>query len=259
MNRLRSLGAALVVAAVGASMADAGVLPFGKDWVKDQRLPLPYGAGLTFYAQNQGYELDRLTLSLPGLAIDPNQVGIDNRIREINVQLDAWLLPFLNVFGIAGKIDGTTRVDLSRVAASPIPLGLLDIDYDGDVYGVGATLVGGNERYFGSLTGIWTTENLSGDFNSDAEALVLSPRVGIHDDRTSAWIGATYQDAQETHKGTISLPVVGSVGFDVELKDRDPWNLQVGIATAFTEHWQVHAEGGFAKRLTAEFGATYRF
>jgi hypothetical protein len=175
------------------------------------------------------------------------------------VQLDAWLFPFLNVFGIAGKIDGLTRVDLSRVSASPIPLGLLDIDYDGDVYGVGVTLVGGNDRYFGSLTGIWTTENLSGDFESDAEALVVSPRIGIHDERTSAWVGATFQDAKEVHQGRIVLPVVGSVGFDVHLKERDPWNVQVGMATSLGEHWQVHAEGGFAKRLTAELGATYRF
>ena len=259
MSGLRR-GCALLAMTVGvAAAAQGGALPFGKDWAKDARLPLPYGAGLTFYSQTQGYELDRLSVSLPGLAIDPDQVGIDNRVHEINVQLDAWLFPFLNVFGIAGEIDGLTRVDLSNVEASPIPLGLLDIDYTGEVYGVGVTLVGGNDRFFGSLTGIWTTENLSGDFQSDAEALIVTPRVGIHDERTSAWIGATYQDASETHQGTINLPVVGGVGFDVELKDSDPWNIQLGMETAISEHWHVHAEGGFAKRLTAELGATYRF
>jgi hypothetical protein len=259
MKRLRSVCAALAAVCAGASLAQAGGLPWGREWAGDARLPLPYGAGLTFYAQNQGYELDRLSLSLPGLAVGADEVGIDNRIRELNVQLDAWLLPFLNVFGIAGKIDGLTRVDLSRVEASPIPLGLLDIDYDGDVYGVGTTVVAGNQRYFASLTGIWTTERLSGDFSSDAEALVVSPRFGIHDERTSAWVGATFQDAKEAHQGRITLPVIGSVGFDVHLKERDPWNVQVGMATALSEHWHLHAEGGFAKRLSAELGATYRF
>src|SRR5262245_11457951 len=131
MIGFRRVWAAVVMTCAGAAVAQGGVLPFGKDWAKGATLPLPYGAGLTFYAQTQDYELDELHLSVPGLAIDPGQVGIDNRIREVNVQLDAWLYPFMNVFGIAGEIDGLTRVDLSKVESSPLPLGLLDIDYTG--------------------------------------------------------------------------------------------------------------------------------
>jgi hypothetical protein len=193
------------------------------------------------------------------VTIDPEAIAIDNGIQEANVQLDAWLFPFLDLFGIAGKIDGRTNVDFTRVAGLPVPLGRLRIDYDGEVYGLGVTLAAGGPRWFGSLTTIWTTESLAGDFESDAEALVVSPRLGLRDERGAFWIGATYQDAQETHRGTIVLPFLGPVGFDVELESHDPWNFQIGAAAALSEHWGLHAEGGLGKRQTAEFGATFRF
>lgn len=250
---------ALVAAAGPLAAADGPALPFGKSLAGGQELPLPFGIGLTVYGQHQEYQLAKLAFDLPGVTIDPGAIAIDNGIQEVNVQLDAWLFPFLNLFGIAGKIDGRTNVDFSRVAGLPVPLGRLRIDYDGEVYGLGATLAAGGANWFGSLTTIWTTENLSGDFDSDAEALVISPRVGLRDERGAVWIVATYQDAQETHKGTIALPFLGPVGFDVELEEHDPWSFGVGAAAALSEHWSLHLEGGLAQRRTAEFGATYRF
>ena len=41
--------------------------------------------------------------------------------------MDVWLLPFLNVFGLVGTIDGSTEVDFSDVPL-PFPLGKLAID-----------------------------------------------------------------------------------------------------------------------------------
>lgn len=264
MRSIRQAVRVVVVSALAATAgplaaADGPGLPFGKSLAGGQELPLPFGVGLTVYSQNQDYRLARLGFDLADVTIDSGAIAIDNGIQEVNVQLDAWLLPFLNVFAIAGKIDGRTNVDFTRVAGLPVPLGRLRIDYDGEVYGLGTTLAAGKGNVFGMLTAIWTTENLTGDFDSEAEALVVSPRVGLRDERGAVWIGATYQDVQETHRGTITLPFLGPIGFDVELEEEDPWNFHVGAATALSKHWTLHAEGGLAQRATAEFGATYRF
>lgn len=250
---------ALVAVASPLAAADGPALPFGKSLAGGQELPLPFGIGLTVYGQQQEYKLAKLAFDLPGVSIDPDALAIDNSIEDLNVQLDVWLFPFLNLFGIIGQVDGRTTVDFSDVQGLPIPLGRLRIDYDGELYGAGITLAGGGDNWFGSLTGIWTTEDLSGEFESDAEALIVSPRIGLRNARGAFWIGATYQDAQETHKGTIALPFLGPVGFDVELEDEHPWNFHVGAATALSAHWGLHVEGGLAQRRTAEFGATYRF
>ena len=260
MARYRTGILVLVALAAGApALAGESVLPFGKSLAGGEELPLPFGVGLTVYGQSQDYGLKKLVFSLPGISVDPGAIQIDNSIQEVNVQLDVWLFPFLNLFGIAGSIDGITNVDFSEVPGLPVPLGRLRIDYDGEVYGFGANLVGGGDGWFSSLTTIWTSESLSGDFNSNVEAWVVTPRLGLRDDRGAVWIGATYQDVQETHQGRIELPFLGPVDFDVELEARDAWNLQIGAATAISKRWHLHLEGGFAERLSAEFGATARF
>jgi len=257
------LGSGLMVAALllaGApAFAGDSVLPFGKSLAGGEELPLPFGVGLTVYGQTQDYGLKKLAFDFPGLSVDPGVIGVDNSIQEMNIQLDVWIFPFLNLFGILGSVDGITNVDLSGVQGLPFSLGRLRIDYDGEVYGVGANLVAGGQGWFASLTTIWTQENLSGDFESDVQAWIITPRLGLRDDRGAVWIGATYQDVEETHQGTIVLPFVGPVAFDVELEAKDAWNIQIGAATEISKHWHLHVEGGFAQRLSAEFGATARF
>ena len=59
------------------------------------------------------------------------------------------------------------------------PLGF-DIDYDGLVYGGGATLVGAIDRLFGSITTVYTETDLDvGD--SAIDTIVIKPKGGIAD------------------------------------------------------------------------------
>lgn len=246
LSRLAA-GVLVLVACVSASAA----------WAAPQ-LPPPFGIGLTVYGQSQEYSIESLSFSVPGLVVDPDALEIDNQIQEINVKLDYWVLPYLNVFGIIGQLDGKTRVDLTG-AALPIPLTHLTIDYDGEVYGGGVTVAVGGEKWFGSLTGIYTDTSLSGDFESSVTALVVSPKIGLHGDRGAVWVGAMYQDAQEEHAGRITLPFVGATDFAVELASKDEINLVVGMAAGLTDHWHLELEGGTVGRLSGSVGLTYRF
>jgi hypothetical protein len=260
MVRGRQVAIAVLAAwLIGAAGARAEGPVWGSKWASGQTLPLRWGASLTVYGQRQPYSIDRLSVGIPGFdQIPTDRLGIDNRIREFDAQLDVWLFPFLNVFALGGKIDGRTVVDFSAIDVG-FPLGNVTIAYDGEVWGGGATLVAGTERAFASLTGVWTRTNLSGDFDSTADAFVVTPRFGLHDDRGSAWVGAMYQQADEKHHGTVVLPFLGGVPFSVALKQKDDWNGMVGMSTALDGHWQMQIEGGFGNRRSATATVTYRF
>lgn len=263
MRRVTVIAMALGVGiggTIGAGAARAGEGPlFGAQWAQGTTLPLPWGAGLTVYEQRQPYRIDRLSVGIPGFDSLPiDRLDVTNRLREVNLQLDVWLLPFLNVMLIGGEVDGRTVVDFSDLTL-PFPLDRVSINYDGEVYGGGVTLAAGTELLFGSVNVVWTRTSLSGDFDSEADALVAAPRVGLHDDRGAIWIGAMYQQTDEHHAGTIALPFVGPVPFAVELSQESDWNGLVGAHAALDEHWNLELEGGFGDRRTASATVTYRF
>ncbi len=261
MKLVHKLVLALIVvpALAGSPAAHAGGPPFAASLAEGRKLPLPYGIGITLYDQLQDYRLDSLRLGIPGFDNVPlDRLAIDNRITDYNVQADVWLFPFLNVFGLVGTIDGSTEVDFGAVPL-PFPLGKLAISYDGTVYGGGATLAAGGDRWFTSLTGVATKSDLSGDFDSSANSLVVMPRLGVHNDHGAIWVGAMYLDTEEKHSGTIALPFLGPVPFSVDLKQKDSWNALVGLHTTIAEHWTIEVEGGFGARSSASVTAGWRF
>jgi hypothetical protein len=80
-------------------------LPFLAQKVIDKGydLPLPYGIGLTYAKVDQDQLIDNL------------RVGINNissKNDTLQLKLDAWLFPFMNVFALFGKIDGSAPVDI---------------------------------------------------------------------------------------------------------------------------------------------------
>ncbi|MEO8197162.1 MAG: hypothetical protein ABI689_10605 [Thermoanaerobaculia bacterium] len=250
---------AILTAVAGAPAAQAGGPPFAASLAEGKKLPLPYGIGITLYDQVQDYRLDSLSLGIPGFANLPlDRFEISNRITDYNVQMDVWLFPFLNVFGLVGSIDGSTEVDFSNVPL-PFPLGRLAITYDGTVYGGGMTLAAGGDVWFTSLTGVVTKSDLSGDFDSSAKSLVVMPRLGLHNQYGALWVGAMYLDSEEKHSGTIVLPYVGPVPFAVDLKQKDRWNGLVGLRTDLAEHWTLDVEGGFGNRSSASATVGWRF
>ncbi len=272
VRRAAGAAIALVVSlALFPAATAASSLPLMAAKVDPSQLPEPFGISVTVYGQDQRYALDSLTVDIPGVTFgDVRGLKIDNHIAEQDAQFDVYVLPFLNLFGFIGNLRGETAVDLSSIA---VPAGLgapagfkfndLHIDYHGTVYGAGATLAGGNDRYFGSLTAIYTREDLKGDFDSSAKAVVVSPKLGVHTKGGSFWIGAMYQKAQEDHKGTfgldVGLPQPIPVGFEVKLKQRDDWNGLVGMQARVAKQLDLAIEGGFGDRRSASVALTYRF
>jgi opacity protein-like surface antigen len=253
----------LVLALAGASAAQAdSVFPLGKDWAQGHELPRPYGFGLDLFSAHQEYEVKSLQFVFPGAPTIPsNLVGVKNRFDEQDLKFDVWVLPFLNVFGIYGRIDATTDVDLSRVTVPglPVSFGQFPVKYRGQAYGGGATLAYGNEHWFTSLTGTRVNTNLSGDFDSSVRSSTWQPRIGLIHDEYAFWLGGLYIKTEERHRGTIALPFVGPVPFDVELGERNHWNPTLGARHTFDRNVDISLELGGGGRNTMLVSGTWRF
>jgi hypothetical protein len=185
--------------------------------------------------------------------------------RELNwsLRLDAWLFPFLNIYGLIGY----TREDAyAGVAVTPLnqlrrllgkkPRDLVDLHMDltGATYGAGFTLVGGYKNFFATYDSNYTISALRGDLpfdntlSPDVKALLNSIRVGwrsrIAGCNVASWLGGTYWDTTNTIKGTPRVPVIGKVKFRVREKTSDPWSAHVGTNVEMSESFQLVLDVG---------------
>ena len=214
------------------------LLPLGRSWAGDQELPLPFGLGVTYYWQQQDYTLARLTANVgntPLNFVHPDGIDVANRTAEEHVKCDAWLLPFLNVFGMIGAVEARTEVRFGGPIASAMGTNSLSLDYSGTVFGGGATLAAGVRRLFGVVTATYTATSLK-QTDASVNAWVVTPRVGVSfpefcGARTlSMYAGAMYQKTDERHSGTMVVPGIGSVEYDVDLQEKDEWNYLAGVS-----------------------------
>jgi hypothetical protein len=270
-----------VVSALPAAAEDnARRLPFWAGLAGDRELPRPWGVSALGYWQDHGYDLEELSATsaldprigqVAGM-VDPARIDVENEVVQAGIKVDAWVLPFLDVSVLAGYIDGRTEVDfggLQRAAGAGMAMDPmaqqvlmtldegLDFDYAGFLYGAGVTLGWSVGPVFAAVNGIATWAELDDD--ASARAVIARPILGVRFDRLALWTGAMYQDAQERHKGTISVPGLGAVSYDVRLEEKEPWNWLLGTSYAFSDEWQLALEGGIGERTQVEAALTRRF
>ena len=274
--KFRVLAITAVLALPFTAQADA---LFGNDMAGDRKLPRTWGIGIDYFEMSQPYQIDSLSLfdgpvDLGALLVpDPSVLPIDNEVRHHDVKIDVWVLPFLNVFGIYGQIDGDTRINLG-VLGLPLPpeTNSLAISYDGDVFGGGVTLAFGGDSWFGSVTATVTDTSLGGDIKSSVSATTIQPRLGLRfGDHTEIWVGGYILDAEEKHSGTIDLdlgllgsmlppPIDGQdVAFEVDLSQSEDFNPSIGMHMMMSDAWEATVEVGAGDRRTVLANITYRF
>lgn len=230
----------------------ANIFPLGRSMAGERELPLTFGIGLTFYNQVQDYDIEHLEVDLP--LFTPEIVAsadVSNTIDELNLTFDLWVLPFLNVFALVGTIDGMTLVDLETMPG-------FSVDYSGNVYGGGFTLAAGGEHLYGSLSTTYTSTDLN-RANSKVEAWYVVPRLGYRLKGGSFWVGATYQNADETHAGFLELPFYGPVNYDVSLHESNSINGMFGVNAQLGKHWDLLMEAGLGDRTHVLATLTRRF
>ena len=237
---------------------------FMEDMLGEREFFHPWGIGIDVFTMEQDYGIQSLEFQLPGISeIDHEAVDVTNELSHVDLKLDAWVTPFLNVFALLGHLNADTRVDLGGVVVPGLPfsLGVLPVNYSGMVYGGGFNLFYGGEKWFASLNNTWTDADLSGDFNSSVSSFTTQPRVGLIHGNWTWYLGAMYLDTEESHKGVIDLGLPGLEGvpFSVELDTMDKWNYAVGVGYVFGPEAHLSFEVGLGEREHTLFNFTFRF
>jgi hypothetical protein len=248
-------------------------------------LPLPFGAGVNLVYMEQGIDIRDLKIGFGNANQEVNRVSFSNasvKDKAVTARLDLWLLPFANIYGIIGYVDGEAEldvdlpgitIDVPGIGSIPIldPNTLyLDIDYSGETYGGGITLAGGYKNFFGSVDANYTYTDVD-VVDGDIKTLTISPRLGVLVDPAmisgtlAFWVGAMYMDYKQTVTDTVNLkeidPALPAVhlDFEIDIKNEERWNFLLGGQWEITKRWQMMAEGGIGNRRQIIFGTVYRF
>jgi len=182
-------------------------LPFLAQKVIDQGydLPLPYGMGFTYANVDQEQLLTELQVGINGSEVIPFEFVSFDKARSLSnsysLKADAWILPFMNVFVMLGKLDGRAPIDIvldgsgildhldiSCTGIPPNPLcGLLEdqefalphfsTDFEGTTYGIGTTLAAGWKGWFVAVPMNITYADMTGS-QTDGFSYTITPRFG---------------------------------------------------------------------------------
>lgn len=282
--------------------ASHSVLPFLGDEARKRGydLPEPFGVNINYMNIRQNINVDSINfngLSLGGHSLDNAfKIKVGNT-RESSktetLKLDAWLLPFMNIYGLVGYTDGHSISQIgvgvkgARKYNYPANLQNLDfkLDFKGTTYGIGTTLVGGVGNWFTAVDANYTQTQFD-ILDGSIDAFTVSPRVGyrfatpgvdtlhLPSGKLNVWVGSMYQDVQQEFKGSLndlSMPSAtlqrmvdlankdGNGRFDVKQHLQSPWNVLVGAQYELTRNFNITSEIGFAERNSFFVAGEYRF
>ena len=195
------------------------------------QLQLPFGVNLNYVNSYMDLEITEFGLSLGDRDLSSivnletlNFQQVSATTNGINLRADAWVLPFMNIYGLFSSVTGGTQVSLQptwKDATGEVILQLPEfssnVGFNALTYGFGATLIFGWNNYF-----------LSTDFNysrTDTELLkkqvgygTLSARAGYRiklsntnkDFFVAPYLGVMYRDfiGAEGNTGDIGLDEV---------------------------------------------------
>jgi len=220
------------------------------------QLPLPFGVGLVYYHLDRDIEVKDVRVGRNGAP--PTSVGdfatlsATSNVENLNLKLDAWLLPFLNVYFVAGYVFNDSKTTIDVTLPPILPSGparqkrmSVPTSIEGDIEGVGMTLAGGYPPYFLVVDVNAAQANLG--FDDKLQATVVSTRAGWTGNRrwpTQAWLGATYWDTFATPTGTVADPDGGTLHFEVDQGPRYAWTYSIGSHVEFHRHFELAVDLG---------------
>ncbi|EJF7196626.1 TonB-dependent receptor [Vibrio cholerae] len=236
-------------------------------------LPKPIGFNLSYMTMEQGINVD--SIAIQGLGKLPLELQADpgrQYTKVLTLRADVWLFPFLNLYGLVGKLDGYSTTDVNmKFLGAQHTINNFRLDLDGYTTGVGGELVGGYQNWF-ALVDASLTESRLTVIDGSIEAIVISPRIGYdfhrHGHPLRLWVGAMYQDVEQTLQGSLSdLGLPGSLtallpkdsGFEVKQHLQTSWNPLVGMQYQLNDSWYLLGEFGFGDRQSLFFSLDRRF
>ena len=245
----------------------------GEAIARGYELPLPFGVSVIYNYIARDIDVFDVRIGVNGAP--PTTVsqflnlGSNSSVNAALIKLDAFLLPFLNLYLLGGYLENestsTGQVTLPPVGPGPgrefdieIPTSL-----SGFVLGGGSTIAAGYDVFFVTVDANYSVTDIG--FADEFVALVASSRAGWNgkfgDIPTRLWLGAAYWDTENTARSTVEVAGVGTVQFEADQGPSHPWNASIGGQTVFRAPWEAFAEYGFNFQDVHFFagGVTFRF
>ena len=235
-------------------------------------LPEPYGVSLVYNYTEQDFIIDELSVfTKDGTAIDIDKiVALENAkpaSHSLQLKVDAYLLPFLNVFAMVGGITGEAPLDVIIKRKRPnksdlnVPVEAAVTGYSFTAGMMFATMI---DRYFISVPLTYTYSMLDRSYES-RKVVNVSPRVGNvislkNQGKLAVFIGANYMDVDLKAKGVVYSDSGEELIYEAHQKNVDKWNMSLGYNWMFNRAYSWNLEIGFlGSRKNVTTGLNYRF
>lgn len=245
-------------------------------------LPRPYGLSLVYYYQDQAINISDLEVGFgdgdtlhPVTFIDFGGARIQNQTMQLKI--DAWVLPFLNFFGITGIATGNGSIPISIQykdlydffvpglcsGGSPPAFcqGYITANapakFHGYDFGMGILLVAGYKDFFFAMPATYVVTDVNVSV-TNITAINVTPRVGYNfttkHGKLGIYAGANYLDAKGTLEGTYVLPLAATaIGHDVTVRYKlretpvDRWNGIAGANWEISPFWSISSDLSLSK------------
>jgi hypothetical protein len=265
-------------------------------------LPRPFGIGFNAVYISQNIDINNLQLSTDGNPLQPLDVfqfGTNTASAfSQTIRADLWVLPFLNVYGLAGPGQANTSVEVKS------PVGFTSsVDQTAQTYGLGVTGSMGIKHNFLSADVNWTWSDLE-KLQDPVRIRILGLRYGramklSPTKKLAFWVGAMNQKVELKTRGSIGFDEAVPPQFWTDIENiqntpwyaaltpaqkaavdqmvqrilankstiinygidkslSDPWNMLVGTQLFLGKSWEFRAEGGFIGRWSILAGLSYR-
>jgi hypothetical protein len=250
-------------------------LPLLKDeaLARGYELPLPFGTGVTCTLLS-GRDIEVTDLRIGVNGAKPSSVsqfvdlGSESNVVNANLKVDAWLLPFLNVYALVGYVYNRSETDV-EVSIPKLGGGTsdfrVDVDttLDGFVGGGGLTLAGGYRDFFVVIDSNYTQTDIG--FDDNFRAITASLRAGVQGEiggtKAQFWTGGAYWDTFNVAKGHTDVPGVGRVDFEAEQGPKYPWLVDFGTNLRVARGFECFVDVAFDLHggVIATLGPVLRF
>ncbi|RLA72358.1 MAG: hypothetical protein DRG78_23940 [Epsilonproteobacteria bacterium] len=227
-------------------------------------LPLPYGVAVIYAKIRQDLVLNELDVGINGegtVRLDSVKFNNAEALNDsVQLKADMWLLPFMNIYAVAGAILGEAKMDitingdelideanidcsglsgkakcealrknptfsLGGDAGSQSAFNTDSVSYSGYNIGFGTVLAGGYKEWFGALPITYVYSNID-IIDSTVETLTLAPRIGktinLKNGGTfSPFVGATYLDVDMTLAGSFDVGTDGIESIEYSIRQQN--------------------------------------
>jgi hypothetical protein len=181
--------------------------------------------------------------------------AVQNQTYVGAVKFDAWILPVLNVYALAGyawtdsKMNVDFTIDRQIESLPPVEMNVqTSTMVKGPYTGIGTTLVAGYKSWFilGDANYGLTWADL---LNNSINFTMLSVRSGFAGkmgakNAIRGWLGAMYVNSKCTLEIKASQDEIGEMMIRVEQRPVNPWTIECGFMLSVGKKFEFMTELG---------------